>query len=128
MFGDLICCEHVWKKYRRNERTLWLPNVEQGSYYDYFPLAASFSEFLVGETNTLESGVLEETREWSDVYIKGDERKREKGGGGGEREQERKGGWVEERFKHHLTGLWIIVKRPLHDGSLNRTAKCGWVG
>lgn len=65
--------------------------MEQGSYYDHFPLAASFSEFLVGETNTLESGVLEETREWSDVYITGDERKREKRGGG-EREQERKGG------------------------------------
>jgi hypothetical protein len=54
-----------------------------------------------------------------DACIKGEEKERK-------REKERKGGWVEKRFKHHLTGLWIIVKRPLHDGSLNRTAM--WVG
>jgi len=64
--------------------------VKQGSYYDYFPPAVSFLELLVGEI-TLESGVLEETREWSDVCIKGDERKRER-----ERKRESKNGREDE--------------------------------
>lgn len=77
----------------------------------------SFSKFLVGELVRLahESGVPRggwrvETSEWCRIWEK-------------KRKSEREDEW--RRFKHHLTGLWIIVKRPLHDGSLNRTAM--WV-
>jgi len=115
--------KHVWERNGRERILIIERGKARKSLRPFLTTSSIVLEVLGRWDQALESGVPGEGRRVETGVWRVHQRRGKKER---EREKERKGGWVEERFKHHLTGLWIIVKRPLHDGSLNRMAM--WVG